>query len=49
MIKPNQPVMYWLAPAEGGDGDGDPLKRSFIREELMIIPPGTELRPTKPG
>ena len=46
MIKPNQPGMYWLAPA---DGDSDPPERSFVREELMAVPPDTELPPTKPG
>ena len=34
----NQPVLYYL--------DGGP-KRSFVREELMIIPPDTELPPQK--
>ena len=41
MMKPDQPVMYWLA-------DPGP-KRSFVREELMVVPPNTELPPVKPG
>ena len=40
MVKPNQPVMYWLS---------DGPKRSFVREELMVVPPNTELSPPRPG
>ena len=41
MIKPGKPVMYWLYhPAPKG---------SFVREELMVVPPHTELPPTNPG
>ena len=36
---PGQRVLYYLA-----DGDKTP-KRAFVREELMLIPEGTELPP----
>ena len=39
MIKPNQPVLYWIH--EGP-------KRSLVREELMVVLPDTELPPTNP-
>jgi len=35
-IKPNQPVLYYLH---------DGPKRSFVREELMVVPPNTTLPP----
>jgi len=35
-IKPNQPVLYYLH---------DGLKRGFVREELMVVPPNTTLPP----
>ena len=47
MVKPGQPVMYWLADREMGGYYGP--KRSFVREELMVVPPNTELPPAKPG
>ena len=47
MVKPNQPVMYWLADRERGGYYGP--KRSFVQEELMAVPPNTELPPSNPG
>ena len=35
--KPNQPVLYYLH---------DGPKRGFVREELLVVPPNTELPPT---
>ena len=40
MIKPNQPVMYWLCYGP---------KDSFVREESIVIPLNTQLPPAKPG
>ena len=40
LVQKNQPVLYWLV-----DDDRNGLKRSFVREELMIIPYNTELPP----
>ena len=34
--KPNQPVLYYLR---------DGPKRGFVREELLMVPPDTELPP----
>ena len=47
MIKPDQPVLYWISRPEAG-GHDEP-KRSFVREELMVVPPDTALPPTNPG
>ena len=49
-MQKNQPVLYWLeeVPFRQIDNDDYILKhpeRSFIREELMIIPYDTELLP----
>ena len=38
LMQKNQPVLYWLIDDEGNSPD-----RSFVREELQIIPPDTEL------
>ena len=35
--KPNQPVLYFLR---------DGPKRGFVREELLVVPPNTQLPPT---
>jgi hypothetical protein len=40
LVQKNQPVLYWLI-----DSEGNGLKRSFVVEELQIIPPDTELPP----
>jgi len=40
LVQKNQPVLYWLI-----DNEGNGLERSFVREELQIIPPDTELPP----
>ena len=40
LVQKNQPVLYWLV-----DDDRNGPKRSFVREELMIIPYDTELPP----
>ncbi|CAB5363172.1 unnamed protein product [Rhizophagus irregularis] len=50
MVQKNQPVLYWLEEVPFGliDNDDYILKspeRSFVREELMIIPYDTELPP----
>ena len=39
MIKQGQPVLYSLR---------DGPKRSFVREEFMVVPPNTELPPSAP-
>ena len=36
VIKPNVPVLYYLHNGP---------KRSFVREELLVVPPNTELPP----
>ena len=36
--KPNQPVLYYLS---------DGPKRGFVREELLVVPPNTELPPSR--
>ena len=36
VTKPNEPVEYYLY---------DGPKRGFVREELMVVPPGTQLPP----
>ena len=40
MVQKNQPVLYWLE-----DDELNSPKRSFVREELMVIPHNTELPP----
>jgi hypothetical protein len=40
IVQKNQPVLYWIE-----DIDGNGPKRSFVREELMIIPPDSEMPP----
>lgn len=40
MVQKNQPVFYWLE-----DDEFNGPKRSFVREELMVIPHNTELPP----
>ena len=37
VTKPNEPVVYYLY---------DGPKRGFVREELLVVPPGTQLPPT---
>jgi len=37
ITKPNEPVLYYLR---------DDLKRGFVREELLVVPPNTELPPS---
>ncbi|KAL9989504.1 hypothetical protein ACROYT_G004064, partial [Oculina patagonica] len=37
VTKPNQPVLYYLH---------DGPKRGFVREELLVIPPNTQLPPS---
>ena len=37
-IKPNQPILYYLH---------DGPKRGFVREELLVVPPNTQLPPAK--
>jgi hypothetical protein len=40
LVQKNQPVLYWL---ENVDSNGP--ERSFVREELMVIPADTDLPP----
>jgi len=40
LIQKNQPVLYWLI-----DDEGNGPKRSFVREELQIVPPDVEYPP----
>ena len=40
LVQKNQPILYWLI-YENGNGP----KRSFVREELMVIPHNIELPP----
>ena len=40
MVKQGQPVLYWLC---------DGPKCSLVREELMVVPPNSELPPTNPS
>ena len=39
VTKPNEPVLYYLQDAP---------KRSFVREELLVVPPNSELPPANP-
>ena len=48
MVQKNQPVLYWLEGVTFGLVDDDDYmvkrpERSFVKEELMIIPFNTEL------
>ncbi|CAB5363337.1 unnamed protein product [Rhizophagus irregularis] len=50
MVQKNQPVLYWLEEVLFGLVDDDDYvikrpERSFVREELLIIPFDTELPP----
>ena len=36
VMKPNEPVVYYLS---------DEPKRGFVREELLVVPPNTQLPP----
>ena len=40
LVQKNQPVLYWLI-----DNEGNSPERSFVREELLVIPHDTELPP----
>jgi PAS domain-containing protein len=40
LIQKNQPVLYWLI-----DNEGNGPERSFVREELQIVPPDVEYPP----
>ncbi|CAG8833886.1 4572_t:CDS:2, partial [Cetraspora pellucida] len=40
LVQKNQSILYWLE-----DKEGNRPKRSFVREELQIIHPNTELPP----
>ncbi|CAB5378280.1 unnamed protein product [Rhizophagus irregularis] len=40
LVQKNQPVLYWLA-----DDESKGPERSFVREELLVIPDDTELPP----
>ena len=37
ITKPNEPILYYLR---------DDPKRGFVREELLVVPPDTELPPS---
>src|SRR5436305_6341292 len=51
LIQKDQPILYWLAPSElehsrgAIDDNGKGPERSFVNEELLIIPDDTELPP----
>ncbi|MGF7230910.1 hypothetical protein, partial [Arachidicoccus sp.] len=50
LIQKDQPILYWLAPLECSssfvfDAEGRAPERSFVNEELLIIPDDTELPP----
>ena len=50
MVQKNQPVLYWLEEVPFGlvNDDNYMIKRSersFVQEELMVIPFDTELPP----
>ena len=40
LVQKNQLILYWLT-----DSEGNSPERSFVAEELQIIPPDTELPP----
>ena len=40
LIQKNQPVLYWLI-----DNMGNGPERSFVKEELQIVPPDVEYPP----
>ncbi|GET02259.1 hypothetical protein RCL_jg21887.t1 [Rhizophagus clarus] len=40
LVQKNQPVLYWLI-----DNEGNSPERSFVHEELLVIPHDTELPP----
>ncbi|GET00827.1 hypothetical protein RCL_jg7.t1 [Rhizophagus clarus] len=40
LVQKNQPVLYWLE-----DNEGNSPERSFVREELQVIPPDVEYPP----
>jgi hypothetical protein len=40
LVQKNQPVLYWLA-----DEEGKGPKRSFVREEILVIPHDTKNPP----
>jgi len=40
LVQKNQPVLYWLI-----DDEGNGPKRSFVKEELQIVPPDVEYPP----
>ena len=42
VVKPNEPILYYLY---GGAGDPVP-RRGFVREELLVVPPDTQLPPS---
>ena len=39
MTKPGEPVLYYLDSASQGPS------RGFVREELLVVPPDTQLPP----
>ena len=49
LIQKNQPILYWLTSSEHSrsaiDDNGKGPERSFVNEELLIIPDDTELPP----
>jgi len=40
LVQKNQPVLYWLE-----DDEGNGPERSFVKEELQVIPPDFEYPP----
>ena len=42
VTKPGEPVLYYL---QGNDDTSDGPQRGFVREELLVVPPDTQLPP----
>lgn len=43
IVEDEKPVLYYLK--KGPNSDDSPPKRSFVREELFVVPPDTEMPP----
>ena len=45
VVKPDEPVLYYLMEGSESVGRYIPPRRSFVREELQVVPKDTELPP----
>ena len=45
VVSADQPVLYYLSQDGGKDGGKDAPKRSFVREELQVVPEDTQFPP----